>query len=345
MIKVYTPVANHDIFKEWFGSITEYQKCSNINEVLAEPIKIACVPVYFDEIGYDFDYTQFDLLLISDIEFNHIRPVKQWLERLRIKNYLVVLGGLEGYSLSGDFVYRPWWTFNLMSRNQDLNKDIDTKPYVFDMLLGARKPHRDWILAKSIETGLESHSICMYRDVFPAPEYYDEDIKVTVPYPFVSTNMKQEYEVSDNINFQVSDRVPWGIYEQTRYSVVPETQYRNTFFFSEKPAKVIFAKRLFVVFSCHNYLKQMREELGFKTFDCVIDESYDTEENTVKRFEMAFEQMLKLADMDYKEVQFRTEEIREFNYHRLYELRQEKYQQMQNMVYNKLKEIKNANSV
>jgi hypothetical protein len=40
----------------------------------------------------------------------------------------------------------------------------------------------------------------------------------------------------------------------------------------------------------------MRELLGFKTFDGIIDESYDLEPNTIKRFEMAFEQMEWLAN-------------------------------------------------
>ena len=350
MIKVYTPAANFDIYKEWLGNSSKFERCNDISQVLLQEIKIACVPIYFNEINdsrYDFDYTKFDLLLISAIEFAHIRPIREWLATYNIKNYLIALGGMESDfgNVTSDFVYRPWWTFNLVNKNTDQYQDIKNKPYVFDMLLGAKKPHRDWILAKSIESGLEKTSICNYRDVFPAPVTPDSKINVTVPYPFISTNMKQEYEVAENINFQVSDRVPWKIYEQTRYSIIPETVYERSFFFSEKPAKVLMARRLFVVFSNYQYLKTMREELGFKSFNGIIDESYDEEPDTLKRFEMAFAEMLKLADKDFVEVQELSHEIREFNYQRLYTLQQEKYEHMENMVYNKLKEITHANSL
>ena len=341
MIKVYTPHHSFDIFYDWFGTTDQFTRCDSINEVCNQDIKIACVPLFFDN-ELSIPVEKFDLFLISDIEFNHVRPINDWLERMQIPNYLVAVGGLEEYTVSGNMIYRPWWTFNLMSCNHDRYKELNSKPYIFDMLLGMKKPHRDWILARAIETGLESKSICTYRDVFNVHNngFTDKKLLVDVPYPFISKNLRSEFEVSDNINFQISDQVPWGIYEQTQYSVVAESLYENVFFFTEKPAKVIFAKRLFVVFSCHNYLKQMKEELGFKTFDCIIDESYDQEKNTVKRFEMAFEQMLKLSKMNFFEVQIKTKEIREFNYRRLFELRQEKNLKMREMVYNKIEEIK-----
>ena len=83
----------------------------------------------------------------------------------------------------------------------------------------------------------------------------------------------------------------------------------------------------------------MRELLGFKTFDGIIDESYDNEPNTIKRFEMAFEQMEWLARQDYQDIKLRTDAIVEYNYNRLFSLRQEVAEQMQQMVYNKIKEI------
>ena len=118
-----------------------------------------------------------------------------------------------------------------------------------------------------------------------------------------------------------------------------ETIYKNVFFFTEKPAKVLYGKRIFIAFACQHYLKQMRELLGFKTFGGIIDESYDLEPDSVKRFEMAFEQMEWLAQQDYREIRLQTDAIVEYNYNRLFSLRQELHLQMQQMVYNKIKEI------
>jgi hypothetical protein len=84
----------------------------------------------------------------------------------------------------------------------------------------------------------------------------------------------------------------------------------------------------------------MRNILGFKTFNSIIDESYDKEENKVTRFGMAFEQMEWLARQDYHSIVEKTKDIVDYNYERLFDLRQETADQMLQMVYNKIEEIK-----
>ena len=54
---------------------------------------------------------------------------------------------------------------------------------------------------------------------------------------------------------------------------------------------------------------------------------------------MVFEQMEWLAQQDYREIKLQTDAIVEYNYERLFSLRQEVAEQMQQMVYNKIKEI------
>ena len=346
MIKVYTPFAPLDIFGEWFGNSNSYVRCEDQSEVLSQELKIACLPIFFDQ-NYQVDYKKFDLLLISDIEFNHLRPINEWLNQLQVENYLVAIGGVESYTASGNFVYRPWWTFNLMQKNTPQHQTTNPQ-FDFEILLGAKKPHRDFVMAKCQKSFLLDTSIINYRSVFPAPA--QQDIKIEnyiktllgdeeLQYPCISHNANQEWEVAPEITYQVSDQIPWGIYNQTKYSTILETIYERVFFFSEKPAKVLYGKRVFVAFSCQHYLKQMRELLGFKTFDGIIDESYDTEPDNIKRFEMAFEQMEWLARQDYRDIKLQTDAIVEYNYERLFSLRQEVAEQMQQMVYNKIKEI------
>jgi hypothetical protein len=54
---------------------------------------------------------------------------------------------------------------------------------------------------------------------------------------------------------------------------------------TEKTAKPIWAKRLFVMFGTPGFLKKLHE-LGFKTFDHVIDESYDSMLNAQQNEDM-----------------------------------------------------------
>lgn len=339
---VYAPAAAFDVFADWFTdhAFTPVQ-------TLTPDIKIACVPLW-----YDTDYSQFDLVLISDIEFNHIDPVRQWIADKNIKQCLVALGGTEGYVAEGSFIYRPWWMFNLVSKNT-FTDTVQDKQLDFDVLLGSKKPHRDFVMAKLQTSGMLGNSLVNYRDVFSAPEFHDSELSAYTAqclgseklyYPYVSENLKPWWEVQDSISYSVSDIVPWGMYKHTKYSVVAETVYENVFFLTEKTTKPLFAKRLFVVFSSCGFLQHLHT-MGFKTFDDVIDESYDKEPNTVKRFEMAFSQLEYLSKLSYTDVLDKITPVLEHNYNRLFEYRQEIKHQMQEMVYNKLEEIKHANSI
>ena len=114
--------------------------------------------------------------------------------------------------------------------------------------------------------------------------------------------------------FTPSSAIPYSVYNQSYYSVVSETVYFNTYsFFTEKIAKPILAKRPFVSFSGQNYLKNLKQ-LGFKTFDNVIDESYDNIFDLKQRMEKAWEQVEYLIAQDPFEIYQQTQEIRDHNY-------------------------------
>jgi hypothetical protein len=111
--------------------------------------------------------------------------------------------------------------------------------------------------------------------------------------------------------------LPIEIYNQTAYSVVAETGYQNWYsFFTEKTAKPMMARRLFVMFSGQNFLHNLRS-LGFRTFDTVIDESYDRIRNDQERWSAAFEQVQRLCEMDQQEVFEKIAPVVEHNYNLL----------------------------
>ena len=89
----------------------------------------------------------------------------------------------------------------------------------------------------------------------------------------------------------VSQIIPFTIYNQTAYTVIAETCWQNHFsFYTEKTAKPIIARRLFVMFAGRGYLANLRR-LGFQTFDSVIDESYDLETDDYVRWRQAWAQV------------------------------------------------------
>ena len=358
-IKVFNPRMQINVFVDWFGhphlNNYEWIPTDSIEETFNQTISIACLPVFFDRYdyykNYPFDVTKFDLVLLSDVEYSDINHIKFWIDKLRIKNYLLAIGGFSETCdislLDKDDVYRPWWSFNIIDQNKFQDTRRFTKKLDFDVLLGAKKSHRDFVMAKMQTSGLIDNSIVNYRDIFPGTMVNTKLMSHTknilngqrLNYPYISPNLNNDWEVRENLTNKVSDQAPWKIYAQTKYSIICETLWENIFFLTEKTGKALFCKRLFVVFSSCDFLKNMKT-MGFKTFDSIIDESYDSEPDIVKRFELAFDQVQWLANQDYTEIIEKAGPILEHNHNRLLEYKEEIKTQMLGMVYNKIKEIK-----
>ena len=82
--------------------------------------------------------------------------------------------------------------------------------------------------------------------------------------------------------------------------------------FRSKEAKPIVAKRPFVIFGTAGQLKAFKQ-LGYKTFDLVIDESYDDIEDKETRWHKALDSMSKLSLQDPLRVYERLKPILEHN--------------------------------
>jgi hypothetical protein len=165
---------------------------------------------------------------------------------------------------------------------------------------------------------LES-SIVNYREFFQGAVFDQTSDKVAeqftnpIQFPYNSPNVKPEWEVQPNLDYSISSVAPWEIYRHTRYSIVCETLGTGgTFFMSEKTTKAMFAERMFVAVGAQNYLRGLRD-LGFSTFDNIIDTSYDTIADDVDRYAKAFEQIKRLANMDYDFVLEQTQTQRVHN--------------------------------
>jgi len=106
--------------------------------------------------------------------------------------------------------------------------------------------------------------------------------------------------------------IPVKIFDASWYSIVAETLY-ETVFITEKIGKRLMTKRIFVLFAGQGCLKYLRSQ-GFQTFDGIIDESYDSEPDHRRRFDMAWEQVKLLNTLDPVEVYQRADSILEHNY-------------------------------
>jgi hypothetical protein len=152
------------------------------------------------------------------------------------------------------------------------------------------------------QTGLLDQSIVTYRTGFPGEvvnEYNkifaDQFPRTKLNWPYVSPNLDPAWEVSDQVTNHISCVSPDNIFQNTHYSIICETLGTGSdFFLSEKTVKAMFAKRVFVMFGPRHFLRRLHE-LGFQTFDSVLDESYDNELVDEIRYQKAMLQVLRLA--------------------------------------------------
>lgn len=191
-------------------------------------------------------------------------------------------------------------TVNFYKQNNFLLEQLrpfDVKPKYFDILLGQKRPHRTCIYDEIINQKLVDDCILTYLKTLHKTfqerdnsEWIWETQGLEIPdWPMRHTILKVKYYEQ---LISLSQIIPLEIYNQTAYSLVAETWGTdNRFTFNtEKIVKPILAERLFLVASNQYYLRNLRN-LGFKTFDNVIDESYDDEPDYEIRCAMIVDQI------------------------------------------------------
>lgn len=160
------------------------------------------------------------------------------------------------------------------------------KPYRFDILLGQRKPHRTKVSHLVLTSPIKN--LCIYS-------YFKENLSNGINWddhidPRCHTLTSELFQINGE-DARPSALLPVDIYNQSYYSVVCETTAYNSYNqYTEKVAKPIIAQRPFIAFAGQYYIKNLKT-LGFKTFDSIIDESYDLEPNEFIRFNLAWQQV------------------------------------------------------
>jgi hypothetical protein len=194
-------------------------------------------------------------------------------------------------------------------RTEEIYRKLN-KPYKFLFLNGRNRPHRRWlqhffkdhnILDQSLWTNLDSHT-GFFKEL---PYVVDGRDKLRDPVPVKS--LPHEYEVEKyhkNLNKEFSDtfikyelfqhegKLDWGDvllqaepYIDTYFSLITETVFVYPYSFrTEKIWKPIAIGHPWIAVANQGFYKDLRN-LGFKTFDGIIDESFDNESNNLKRIE------------------------------------------------------------
>ncbi len=190
------------------------------------------------------------------------------------------------------------------------------KKYFFDILLGCQRTHRDFVYHYIHSQDLDNKVIMTYF------RYWNVDLRQT-EHIFETEGLEflEESSYTHSVHrvkyygykMNLAQIVPFTIYNDSYYTLITETNAVNEFnFFTEKTVKPILAKRLFIAVAGQGFLKTLKS-FGFKTFDTVIDESYDLEPDHGTRWNMALEQLRYLTTVDPDVVQDKIKDIVEYN--------------------------------
>ena len=331
----------------------DYSEIVDLPTALAQPHRIAILPVYYNNpknFAYrpefdNLDLTPFDLVVFHDIEFRRQTDLIKWITTTSVKNWLLCVGGLHAdETLDPRTVYRPTWSFTFLQWTPPREDFPLERPFLFDCLCGARREHRDYVMLALEQSGLLNQSIATYRDIFTGGNDVPLTWRVkkefpesTLSWPYVSPNLDPAWEVKEQLDNSISGIAPWEIYNRCYYSILVETLYQgDCYLMAEKIGKCLYARRLFVHFGTAHWLKKLRS-FGFQTFDSVLDESYDSIDDDVKRWQAAFDQVKWLSKQDPVALLQKIKPILDHNHARLYEFRQEKFDEMRSMVVSHLK--------
>ena len=293
--------------------------------------KIAVVAVFQTDCFEDWSWADMVIGYTPEI-VNTELSVEDFIIKLqqqtKCSRVIVLTGGVPQHWASHQQVYVPVLSFFdkvcVANWSVELSRP-STRDYLFEALLGQAKHLRrklfQWIQHSNfLDQTLLSVSGSDGPEYFyrsPALNQLDHAQMASTARADITENSANYYYNGANRFFDetlnVNIFIPKALYENSWYSIVAETNIEYPTFFTEKTAKAIYAQRIFVLFGGYRALAQLRE-LGYRTFEGLIDESYDNVQNDQQRWSRAWKTVESLAQSDPQLLYAQAQEILTHNY-------------------------------
>lgn len=149
-----------------------------------------------------------------------------------------------------------------------------------------------------------------YKDRFENLDYFSEwpinqqnlvknhigDLESLIPKQLDTTKSE------DLTSFKTTDTFSKELTTNSYFQIVTESPFlNNEIFFSEKIVKPIIMMQPFILVSSYNMLKNFKQ-LGFKTFNGLFDEEYDSIEDNFKRLQFILDDIDRICKLPHDEV-------------------------------------------
>lgn len=284
---------------------------------LSGPYKIAVLEVDYQRphlVVTELErFKNCDKVILYSMEFN--LTIKQAAQQYDLSNFIFIMNGyildfefknaqyitITNWISSTVYLWTDWLTTSLKEKLSPFVK----KSYHFEVMYGKRRLNRSYVANYILENNLAPY-------VLQTPYFSLSNDSVNGNYN-LDQSVFWEDEIIPNatvdygctyreVPMLISQVLPFKIYQQSAFSIVCESSFDNSYVLtSEKIAKPLLCLRMFIVISGQYYLKYLRS-LGFKTFDGIIDESYDKEPDNQKRWTMAMQQVALLCQQDQTKI-------------------------------------------
>lgn len=166
-------------------------------------------------------------------------------------------------------------------------------------------PYRAMLYMRQHDEGMLDKSLVSFHNLYSSDyvmeELLSEEIKLKLPITVDSADVHK---------IDVHHRDNSVLFKQGYFSLVTESVFDREFdewpwwcegFLTEKTFKTIYNYHPFIMAGAPGSLRRLHE-LGFKTFDGFIDESYDNEFDDEKRMDMIMHEMRKLCALSIEEL-------------------------------------------
>ena len=223
-----------------------------------------------------------------------VHSIDEFFNQYNKSNFYVIFSNSiwnkKQYHVNIDYINLDFWYFiqqtisdssNLYNENYHYSKEYNfdyPKNNIFVSTTGTKKRERTYLIDNLIKKINYDNFILKYRGENLGKNYDHCDF-----YKTTSENFDAYSTIFGNF-VNISSAVPTKLYNQAYFNLVVETDvdYPYSFFPTEKISKALLTGIPFVVYSTPNFLQNLHN-IGFKTYNELWNEDYDTEFDYTKR--------------------------------------------------------------
>lgn len=280
-------------------------------------------PKQFSRIKEDLSWADLVVHYTTEVIYGPWAEYKQLMrEYFNTDKFISVCNGIVDME-PNDKIYTDTQTFFTRMTNcvAPTLTDVQPKEKLFDALLGKNDPCRAAVFGLLKTNQLLDKTFVNYYESTAdgnATIYRSKDLDQHDEFSFKKGTIESVEQTKNGLTMSYS--LPTAIYNNANYSIVTETvspsqvkdQIGRTPFITEKTTKCLMGGRIFVMFGPAGTLDKLKQ-YGYKTFSSIIDESYDTVKDDKQRYKQAFQQVIKLAQLDPSETYANTIEVLRHN--------------------------------